>query len=70
MKKDYFKPEHLDVYQEKYKSVGADQIKTTDINILLNRVKISKKREFKKKIIFSSSLLLFISFVGIFFLLQ
>jgi hypothetical protein len=70
MKKDNFRTKLFDISQEKYKSVGTDKIKTTDVNILLNRVKISKKIEFKKRIIFSSLLLLFTIFVGVFFLLQ
>ena len=44
---------------------GLDKSKTTDINVLLNRVKIIKKTEFKKKLIFLSLLLLVISFVSI-----
>ena len=31
------------------KNLLIDQIKTTNINILLNRVKIEKKNDFKKK---------------------
>ena len=30
-----------------------DQIKTTDVNVLLNRVKLDKKKTFKKNIIVS-----------------
>jgi hypothetical protein len=29
-----------------------DQIKSTNINVLLNRVRIDKKKEFQKKILF------------------
>ena len=39
-----------------------DHIKTTNINILLNRVKIEKKNDFKKKIYFFSMLSLVIIF--------
>ena len=42
----------------------SDHIKTTNINILLNRVKIEKKNDFKKKINF----FLILSLVIIFFL--
>ena len=38
--------------------------KTTNINLLLNRVKIEKKIEFKKKIIFSISIIGIISFIS------
>ena len=37
-----------------------DQFKTTNINILLNRVKIEKKNDFKKKLYFFSMLSLVI----------
>ena len=35
---------------------NSNQIKTTDINILLNRVKLEKKNNLRKKIIFISIL--------------
>ena len=38
------------------KFTSIQQIKTTDINILLNRVKIDKKKTFKKKILVSTLL--------------
>ena len=34
-------------------NVSLDEIKTTNVNILLNRVRIEKKNDFKKKILFS-----------------
>ena len=33
--------------------VSLDEMKTTNVNILLNRVRIEKKNDFKKKILFS-----------------
>jgi hypothetical protein len=39
------------------------KLKTTDINILLNRVKVDKKNDLKKKIIFLSILIFAISIV-------
>jgi len=56
----------LDISQTEHKSVRSDKIRTTDINILLNRVRHTKKTEFKKKITYLSLLLCIISFVGIF----
>ena len=35
------------------KKSSLDEIKTTNVNILLNRVRIEKKNDFKKKILFS-----------------
>ena len=56
----------LDISQTEHKSVRSDKIRTTDINILLNRVRLTKKTEFKKKVTYLSLLLCIISFVGIF----
>ena len=46
-------------------NVSLDEIKTTNINILLNRVKIEKKNDFKKKILFSFFMLAVISAIFI-----
>ena len=51
----------------KYYDNNFGKIKTTDINILLNRVRVNKKKEFQQRAIFSSLLLLVISSVGFFF---
>ena len=44
------------------KNLFIDQIKTTNINILLNRVKIENKNNFKKKIYLTSLMFFVISF--------
>ena len=59
----------LDISRTEYKSSRSDTVRTTDINILLNRVTLDKKKEFKRKIFFFSTLLLSISIVGIFSLI-
>ena len=46
----------LDISQTEYKSARSSKIKTTDINILLNRVKMTQKTELKKRIILISLL--------------
>jgi hypothetical protein len=56
----------LDISQTEYKSVRPSKIKTTDINILLNRVKMTQKTEFKKRIIFISLLSLGVVLMGVF----
>ena len=56
----------LDISRSQHKSSRSDKIRTTDINVLLNRVSLDKKKEFRKKIIFFSTLLLLVSIVGIF----
>ena len=69
MKKNNRNINLLDISRIEHKSVRADKIRTTDINILLNRARLTKKDEFKKKIIFLSILLLTLSFVGFFSLI-
>ena len=45
--------------------VYLDEIKTTNVNILLNRVRIKKKNDFKKKIFFSFLMVVVISVISI-----
>ena len=45
--------------------VSLDEIKTTNVNILLNRVRIEKKNDFKKKILFSFLMVTVISIISI-----
>ena len=59
----------FDISQIKNRNKRSDKIKTTNINILLNRVTISRKSEFKKKIIFLSLLILSVSVVGVIYLI-
>ena len=47
------------------KDVFLDEIKTTNVNILLNRVRIEKKNDFKKKIFYSFLMLTVISVISI-----
>ncbi len=56
----------LDISQAEYRSARSNKIKTTDVNILLNRVRMTKKTELKKRIIFLTSLLLGVILVGVF----
>ena len=56
----------LDISQTEYRSARSNKIKTTDVNILLNRVRMTKKTELKKRIFFLTSLLLGLILVGVF----
>ena len=47
------------------KNLSLDENKTTNVNILLNRVRIEKKNDFKKKILFSFLMLTVIVIVSI-----
>jgi len=55
----------LDISQTEYRSSRSNKIKTTDVNILLNRVRMTKKTELKKRIIFLTLLLLGLILVGV-----
>ena len=59
----------IDISQIQNKSVKFDKAKTTDINILLNRVKMTKKLELKKRIIFLALLFSGVILVGTFTLI-
>ena len=59
----------LDISQTEYRSARSNKIKTTDVNILLNRVRKTKKEELKKRIIFLALLLFSVILVGVFTLI-
>ena len=65
MKKDNRETNFSYISQIGKQRYGVDKVKTTDINILLNRVKLTKKNEFKKRLIFLSLLIISVTFVGI-----
>ncbi len=48
---------------------SKNQIKTTDVNVLLNRVKLDKKKTFKKNIIVSLLLFGLICAIAIYFII-
>ena len=48
-------------------NLTSDKIKTTNVNILLNRVRLDKKKDLKKKIYFSLSMILLISCLAVYF---
>tara|TARA_B100000123_G_C25576458_1_gene360696 strand:+ start:93 stop:296 length:204 start_codon:yes stop_codon:yes gene_type:complete len=49
------------------KKIDLNTIKTTDVNVLLNRVRLDEKRTFKKKILFSITIAVLVSLIAIFF---
>ena len=50
------------------KDFEVDKIKTTNINILLNRVRLDKKKALKKKLIFLSFMISILFIFGFFIL--
>ena len=51
------------------KSVEIDKIKTTNVNILLNRVRLDQKRTLKKRIVFSIILAGLVSLLAVYFII-
>ena len=51
------------------KDLKKNNFKTTNVNILLNRVRLDKKRTFKKRIIFSFFLVAVISSLAVYFII-
>ena len=51
------------------KDIKRDNYKTTNVNILLNRVRLDKKRTFKKRIILSIFLVALVSSLTVYFII-
>ena len=51
------------------KATEFDKIKTTNVNILLNRVRLDQKRALKKRIVFSIILVGLVSSLAIYFII-
>tara|TARA_Y100001970_G_C13899580_1_gene682911 strand:+ start:508 stop:717 length:210 start_codon:yes stop_codon:yes gene_type:complete len=51
------------------KDLEIDKFKTTDVNILLNRVRLDQKKTLKKRIIFSIILGSLVSSLAIYFII-
>ena len=52
---------------DKNKHFEVDKIKTTNVNILLNRVRLDQKRTLKKRIVFSIILAGLVSLLAVYF---
>ena len=51
------------------KNSEVDKIKTTNVNILLNRVRLDQKRTLKKRIVFSIVLATLVSLLAFYFII-
>ena len=56
-----------DIAPNKYLEI--DKIKTTNVNILLNRVRLDQKRTLKKRIVFSIILAGLVSSLAVYFII-
>ena len=50
-------------------NLKKDNFKTTNVNILLNRVRLDKKRTFKKRIVFSIFLVTLVTSLVVYFII-
>ena len=69
MKKDFKQTTLPQSRIAKDKVLETDRIKTTNVNILLNRVRLDKKKTFKKRVIFSIFLISFVSSIAVYFII-
>ena len=69
MKKDDQKITLLNPNINSNTNLKKDNFKTTNVNILLNRVRLDKKRTFKKRIIFSIFLVTLICSLTVYFII-
>ena len=69
MKKDDQEITLLDSDINSNKDIKKNNFKTTNVNILLNRVRLDKKRTFKKRIVFSFFLVTVICFLTVYFII-
>ena len=51
------------------KNLEIDKIKTTNVNILLNRVRLHQKKTLKKRIVFSIILASLVSSLAVYFII-
>ena len=68
MKKNYQDTSLFNTDIARNKDFEVDKIKTTNVNILLNRVRLDKKRTLKKRIVFSIILAALVSSLAIYFI--
>ena len=69
MKKNYKDTTLLNTDIATNKDFEVDKIKTTNVNILLNRVRLDQKRTLKKRIVFSIILAGLVSSLAIYFII-
>ena len=69
MKKIDKKTSFSNLYDVSFKDLKQDRIKTTNVNVLLNRVRLDQKRTLKKRIAFSVILACLVSSLAIYFVI-
>ena len=66
MKKNYQQSKQSNSDVSSNKIFETDKIKTTNVNILLNRVRLDNKRVFIKRLILSGTIILSVSLIFVF----
>ena len=66
MKKNYQQSKQSNSDVSSNKIYETDKIKTTNVNILLNRVRLDNKRVFIKRLILSGTIILSVSLIFVF----
>ena len=69
MKKNYQDTSLFNTNIARNKDFEVDKIKTTNVNILLNRVRLDQKRTLKKRIVFSIILSGLVSALAVYFII-
>ena len=69
MKKNYQDTSLFNTDIAPNKDLDVDKIKTTNVNILLNRVRLDQKRTLKKKILFTFLMSILICFLSLYFII-
>ena len=69
MKKNYQDQSLLNTDISSNKDFEIDKLKTTNVNILLNRVRLDQKRTLKKRIVFSIILAGLVTSLAIYFII-
>ena len=69
MKKNYFN-KNLSKIEDSLNNELPPKFKTTDINVLLNRVRLEKKKTINKRIFISLCLVTSISLLAVFFIIK
>ena len=67
MKKNYQETELFNTDIAQNKDLKSEKIKTTNVNILLNRVRLDQKRTLKKRIVFSIILAGLVGLLAVYF---
>ena len=69
MRKNYQDKTFFNTETTSNKDLEIDKIKTTNVNVLLNRVRLDEKRTLKKRIIFSFILAAMVSLLAVYFII-